>query len=105
MATRPQGGGRQKGTPNRATVAGRDLALLWGPDALRKLAHLAGLIRDPEGNPIGMADSHQVQLNACQQIIDRAYGKPTQPISGDQEFDPIRTVMRVEFVGEKPKDD
>ena len=91
-------GGRQKGTPNKASTLGRELAQEWGPDALRKLAALAGLLRDPEGHPIGMAESEAVQQAACVQIVDRAYGKPTQPLSGDDEDNPIRHVMRVEFV-------
>lgn len=91
-------GGRTKGTPNKASVAGRDIALQWGPDALRKLAHLAGLIKDPEGNPIGMAESEEVQRSSCATILDRAYGKPMQPTVDMSDDEEIKKVLRVEFV-------
>ena len=98
MALRPQGGGRQKGTPNKASVAGRDIAAQWGPDAIRQLATLAGLVKDPEGNPIGRSANDTVVMNSCATLIERAFGKVAQPIVGDDNDDPIRTVMRIEFV-------
>jgi len=98
MATPPRSPGRPRGVPNRASVAGRDLAMLWAPDAMREQARLAGLLRDPEGNPIRGSESDQVRLNAAQYILDRAYGKATQPIAGDDDADPIRTVMQIRFV-------
>jgi hypothetical protein len=97
MATPPAKPGSRKGIPNRATTAGRDLALLWGPDAMRKLAALAGLIRDPDGNVIGMAENETVQMNSCLAIVNRAYGMPTQLIAGDPE-NPLRTQLKVVFV-------
>lgn len=103
MATRPQGGGRQKGTPNKASVTGRDLALQWGPDAIRKLAEKAGLVLDPDGHPIGIAANEKNQIAALRDIADRAFGRPAQPVIGDDASDPIRQVMRIEFVdGQKP---
>lgn len=103
MANPPRSPGRPKGVPNRASVAGRDLAMQWGPDAMREQARLAGLLRAPDGTPVPGSESDVVRLNACQYILDRAYGKATQPIAGDDDMDPLRTVMRIEFVGEEPK--
>lgn len=88
----------RKGRPNKSSLVGRELAMAYGPDALREQARLAGLLRDPEGNPIQGAEESSVRLSATQYILDRAYGKATQPIAGDDEFDPLRAVMQVRFV-------
>lgn len=98
MANGRKTGGRQAGVPNKASLMGREYALRWGPDAIQQLAALGGLVKGPDGQPIGMAENESVRKDACKDIADRAFGKPTQPIAGDDEFDPIRTVMRVEFV-------
>lgn len=103
MARSPRDNSR-KGIPNKSSLMGRELAMQWGPDAIRQLAALGGLVKGPDGQPIGMAESESVRQQACKEIADRAFGKPTQPISGDDEGDPIRTVLRVEFVGEDAKD-
>ncbi len=92
----------RKGRPNKSSLMGRELAMQWGGDALREQARLAGLLRDPDGNPIPGSDQDNVRLTAAQYIADRAFGKATQPISGDDEFDPIRSVMRIEFVNPPP---
>src|SRR3712207_3390251 len=64
-------GGRQKGTPNRATAEVRTLAKEHGPAALTELARLAK-----------EAQSEAARVQACNAIIDRAYGKtvPGRPI-------------------------
>ena len=62
-------GGRQKGTPNKVTVAIREAALEYGPDAI---AELARLMHD------GQTD--HVRIAACREILDRAYGKARQSI-------------------------
>lgn len=98
----PKTGGRQKGTPNKTTVSGREIALQWGPAALKRLAHLGGLIMDDEGKPIGMARTESVVAQACAQITDRAYGKATQPISGDDDMPEIRAALKVAFVRPNP---
>lgn len=62
-------GGRQKGTPNKISVAIREAALEYGPEAI---AELARLIHD------GQTD--HVRIAACREILDRAYGKARQSI-------------------------
>jgi hypothetical protein len=55
----PRFGGRKPGAPNKVTAEVRDLARVHGPSVLEELARLA-------------------------LILDRAYGKCAQPISGDE---------------------
>jgi hypothetical protein len=71
MAQRSKSGGRQKGTPNRATAEVRNLALEYGPAAVKELARLAE-----------NAQSEDARVQACNAIIERAYGKalPSRPI-------------------------
>ena len=58
------GAGRKPGSPNRATAEVRDLALDYGPAAVKELGRLAA-----------EADSEQARKSACNALIDRAYGK------------------------------
>jgi hypothetical protein len=71
-------GGRQKGTPNRATRDIRELAQEFGPGAVERLAQLAGLVPGQPG-----ADTAAAQIAACNAILNRAYGLPTQPIEAE----------------------
>jgi len=65
----PKTGGRQKGTPNKATVAVKEAAREHGPDAIKELARL-----------MKHAESERVRIMACREILDRAYGKPRQTL-------------------------
>lgn len=76
-------GGRQKGTPNKATSDIKAAARLHGEAAIKRLAHL-----------MQKAESEQAQVAACKELLDRAYGKPAQAIVGDDEA-PIKTVMEI----------
>jgi hypothetical protein len=80
-------GGRQKGTPNKATADVKALAREHGADAIKRLAHL-----------MQKAESEQAQVAACKELLDRAYGKPAQAIVGDDEA-PIKTVMEIVWGG------
>jgi 3-methyladenine DNA glycosylase/8-oxoguanine DNA glycosylase len=64
MAAGNKTGGRQKGTPNKATAEVRDLALAHGPDAVEELARLSK-----------EAQSETARISACSAILERAYGK------------------------------
>ena len=57
-------GGRQAGTPNKATAEVRALASEHGPAAIAELARLGT-----------EAESEQARVSACNSILDRAYGK------------------------------
>lgn len=78
MATRAKTGGRKAGTPNKSTAEVKALAAGYAPAALKELARLA--IK---------AQSEQARVAACNAILDRAYGKPTQTIAGDPDGAPL----------------
>lgn len=69
-------GGRQKGTPNKATAEIKAAAQEYGPKALKRLAHL-----------MMNAESEQAQVSACREILDRGYGKPAQHNTNDNTHD------------------
>lgn len=73
-------GGRVAGSINKATAEIKLLARRYGPDALHALAKLGGVVMGEDGNPDGMAASEQARVGALNSILDRAYGKPTQPV-------------------------
>lgn len=77
-------GGRQKGTPNKVTLEIRDLARVYGPTAIAELARIAGLTKQPG------SENEATRVAAIKELIDRGYGKATQPISGDDTKPPIR---------------
>lgn len=81
-------GGRKKGTPNKATAEIKDIARQYGPDALKRLVHLAK-----------NAESEQAQVAACREILDRAYGRPAQAIVGSEDDPPVKTVMEIVWGG------
>jgi hypothetical protein len=64
MAQGSKSGGRQKGSVNKATAEVRNLALEYGPAAVKELARLAE-----------NAQSEAARVQACNGIIERAYGK------------------------------
>jgi hypothetical protein len=83
--TRTSGQGRQKGNLNKATREVKEIARPYGPGAIAVLAQLAGLIK---GKP--PAESEPARIMACRELLDRAYGKATVLIAGDEERGPIR---------------
>jgi hypothetical protein len=93
MAKGVKTGGRTRGTPNKATLEIRDLARAYGPDAIAELARLAGLTKQPG------SENEQTRVSAIKELLDRGYGKSTQPISGDESAPPVQMALRVRFVG------
>lgn len=59
-------GGRQKGTPNKATAEIKELALQYSDKALQKIVDLID------------CDEPKTAFAAAQEILNRAYGKPKQ---------------------------
>ena len=57
-------GGREKGTPNKATVEVRTLALAHGPAAIAELSRL-----------MTEASNEAARISACSVLLDRAYGR------------------------------
>lgn len=80
--------GRPHGALNKNTRDIKALAHKHGPKAIERLAHL-----------MLHAEGEQAQVAACREILDRAYGKATQPIAGDDSMAAIRTMLMVGFVG------
>jgi len=76
----------QSGNPNgrpKVVFEARDLARQHGPAGIAKLAEMAGLT---PGTP---AEAEAVRVAAIKELLDRAYGRPTQPLSGDPDGPPV----------------
>ena len=76
--------GNPRGRP-RTTVDVREMAQAYGVAAINRLAMMGGLAVDALGQPIKGAESEATQLSAIRELLDRGYGKPTQPVEGDGE--------------------
>jgi hypothetical protein len=77
-------GGRRRGTPNRITVDIRAAAQIYGPAAVERLALIAGLAVDARGQPVRGAENEATQLGVLRELLDRGYGRATQPIASDE---------------------
>jgi hypothetical protein len=88
--TRTSGQGRPKGALNKAT---RDIKLAareFGVPAIARLAQLSGLmLPDKPG-----AESESAQIAAIKELLDRGFGKATQPLSGDPDGSPLAIDFR-----------
>jgi hypothetical protein len=84
----PRYGGRQKGTPNKATADIRAAARDYAPQALETLIKL-----------LQREDSPASQLGAARELLDRGFGKPTQLVAGDPDGDAIKTVTEIVLRG------
>jgi hypothetical protein len=80
----PKTGGRQKGTPNKATLEIKHAARNYAPEALKELARLAS-----------KAESEAARVAAIREILDRAYGKPAQAVTGEGGEGPVQTVLQI----------
>lgn len=117
------GGGRKKGSGNRPDApaqaifaanaalperprAGRHTSGMLGASeraraaaepyieaAILELAKLAGLVLGADGKPDGAATTERVKVRALEAIIERAAGKPLQPIGGE-DGGPLTVVIR-----------
>src|SRR5262245_22406447 len=63
-------GGRQKGTPNKATAEVKVLAQKYAPAAIDELGRLST-----------EAKSETARVAAANSLLDRAYGRPMQPVA------------------------
>lgn len=81
-------GGRQKGTPNKATADVKALARVHAASAIAELARLSI-----------SAESEAARVAAIKEILDRGFGKSAQAIIGGDENDPaIKHKLTVSFV-------
>lgn len=83
MAAGRKTGGRQKGTPNKATSDIKALAQKHAPDAI---ACLHQLMKDDKTPP-------QAKISAARELLDRGYGKPSQTINKEGEGDKTVVVI------------
>jgi hypothetical protein len=67
------GKGRPKGALNKATKDVKEAARKHGPKALEVLSRL-----------MLEAESETAQIAAAKEILDRAYGRSTQPIANEE---------------------
>src|SRR5262245_3077543 len=75
----PKTGGRKPGTLNKATRELREIAREYTGEAI---ATLAKLMRS--------AESEQARVGAAKELLDRGWGKATQPIAGDKDAAPVQ---------------
>jgi hypothetical protein len=68
MPKRHKTGGRQRGTPNRSTVDGRTRAQQYAAEATGRLVHWM------------RSDDPRASIPATQEILARAYGRPSQEV-------------------------
>jgi hypothetical protein len=87
MALGRKTGGRAAGTPNRATADLKTVAREYGPRVIEKLWGICE-----------KGESDQAKINAARELLDRGYGKPAQPVSGDGDGEPITVIHRVQWL-------
>jgi hypothetical protein len=78
LGGRREGAGRKPGVPNKASGVIKEAAQVWGMAGLERLARLAGLVPDCPSTEPGAT-----QVAAIRELLDRGYGKATQPIGGE----------------------
>lgn len=85
------GGGSRKGIPNKASGDVRKLAQMYGPDAILGLAIMAGLAKPVKRIDIKPAATENVAKGALDSLLDRSYGKPSQPMEHtiDETFENV----------------
>jgi hypothetical protein len=77
-------GGRKKGTPNRSTRAIKELAQKHGAEVIEELARIAF-----------NAESEFARVAAIKELLDRGYGKSTQPVAANVLTGPSEDLRRL----------
>jgi hypothetical protein len=80
---RREGAGRPVGSVSKTTAEIKALAQQYGRACIARLAELSGII------PGNAAESQAVQVQAMREILDRGFGRSTQPLSGDSSAPPV----------------
>jgi hypothetical protein len=83
MANGWKTGGRQKGTPNKATADIKALARQHGPAVIAELARMSGVTEAPG------AQTEAARIAALRELLDRGYGRATQHLAGDADAAPV----------------
>jgi hypothetical protein len=76
-------GGRQKGTPNKATAELKEYAGQFTRQAVDALVRI-----------MAKGKSEQARVAAANALLDRAVGKPAQALTGEGGEGPIDTIIR-----------
>ena len=76
------GSGRKKGTPNKSTAEMRALAQQHAETAIAELARL-----------VKKARNEQTRIAAAKELLDRGYGKSTQPLEHDGNTRPVFNIV------------
>lgn len=84
MAIGKKTGGRQVGTPNKATADLKAAAAIYTQEMLLVLVGIAN-----------SGESEAARVSAANSILDRAHGKPTQTIAGDKDNPLMVPVLNV----------
>jgi hypothetical protein len=92
-------GGRQKGTPNKATADIKALAQDYGPAAIAELARMSGLTGEPG------AQTEAARVACLKELLDRGYGRATQPLTGDGDGSPVHYTFEWAPASPRPQDD
>lgn len=88
------GAGRKKGKVGKAKMELAAMAKEYAEEAIRTLVEIAT-----------SGESEAARVSAANAILDRGYGKPTQPISGDDDAPPVGvSVIRRVIVDPKRED-
>ena len=85
-----EGAGRKPGIPNKATATVKELARQYGPEVIEGFIDV---FRNPE--------SHAAKIAAGKELLDRAYGKATQIVGGDEDA-PLRVINEIILRGVRP---
>ena len=89
-----KGSGRPPGAKNKVPLEIRNLARSFAPEAITEL-HRIGV----------SSQSDTARVSAISALLDRAYGKPKQPIGGEDDDSPVVIAHTIELVAPSVVDD
>lgn len=78
------GAGRPRGARNKVTAEVKELAQEHGEEAITALAAI-----------MKRSTNVMARIAAARELLDRAYGKATQPIAGDPDMPPVMAIPTI----------
>lgn len=76
-----------------------------GVEAIRKLAQKSARKALLRLVALMEHENGRIACMAAQAVLDRAYGRPAQAVTGEGGEGPVHTVVTVRWIGEEPRDD